>query len=418
MKFIHAADMHIDSPLHGLSCYEGAPVNRLRGATRRALENLVSVALEERVDFVVIAGDLFNGQWRDMQTGLFTAGQFRRLERENIPVFLVRGNHDAESQVRQAITWPTNVREFSARRAETIRLDALGVALHGRSFASPEVPDDPIPDYPAPLPDCFNIGLLHTNVDGTPGHDRYAPTSRKALENKGYQYWALGHIHKRQTISEEPYIAYSGNLQGRHVNEGGPKGCLLVTVEDRQIEQVEFRATDVVRWYRADIALRPTDGLPELYAAVQDKLQQCVAQSDGCLAAVRLVLRGRCAAHRALLHRGQQEEAVGQIRNLANEWDEAAWVEEVRWEMAPPLDVEQLRQGGDLLGDLLRQVQHLGETPEGLAAIGDRLGVLEAYRAGVLKEAGIDVRDPERVRAWLAQAEGLLLSSLLEGGDS
>ena len=176
MKFIHAADLHIDSPLVGLCCYEGAPTERLREATRRALENLVALAIEETVAFVIIAGDLFDGPWRNMHTGLFTARQFRRLEDAEIGVYLVRGNHDAESQVRQKIKWPGNVHEFSVHRAETICLEGIAVALHGRGFAHPQVTDDPVPKYPSPVPGMFNIGVLHTNVDGSQGHDPYAPT--------------------------------------------------------------------------------------------------------------------------------------------------------------------------------------------------------------------------------------------------
>jgi DNA repair protein SbcD/Mre11 len=159
MKFIHAADLHIDSPLLGLYCYEGAPAERLREATRRAFENLIALAIAEQVNFVILAGDLFDGQWRDMQTGLFTARQFRRLCDEKIKVYLVRGNHDAASQVRQAITWPDNVHEFSVRKAETVCLDDLGVALHGRGFAQPQVTDDPVPEYPAPADSTAGIGI-------------------------------------------------------------------------------------------------------------------------------------------------------------------------------------------------------------------------------------------------------------------
>ena len=278
-KFIHAADLHIDSPLVGLCCYEGAPAERLREATRRALENLVDLAIEEEVALVILAGDLFDGKWRNVQTGLFTARQFRRLGDAHIGVYLVRGNHDAESQVRSAITWPENVREFSVRRAETFRLDDLGVALHGRGFALPEVPDDPVPEYPAAIGGLFNIGVLHTNVGGSEEHPRYAPTTREALEAKGYDYWALGHIHKRCTISDRPHIAYSGNTQGRHVRETGPKGCLLVSVEDGQLAGVEFRPTDVVRWHRPEIVLATRDGLPELYAAVREQLERCARKA-------------------------------------------------------------------------------------------------------------------------------------------
>jgi len=417
MKFIHAADLHIDSPLVGLYCYEGAPAERLREATRRALENLVTLALEEHADFVILAGDLFDGQWRDMQTGLFTARQFRRLREAEIAVYLVRGNHDAASQVHQAISWPDNVHEFSVRRAETIRREDLGVALHGRGFAQPQVTEDPVPEYPSAVPGLFNIGVLHTNLDGSPEHDPYAPTSRAALEARGYDYWALGHIHKRRTIAERPYIAYCGNTQSRHVRETGAKGCLLTSVEDGQLATVEFRPTDVVRWHWAQVTLADRDGLPELYTAVRDHLERCREASDGRFAAVRLTIAGRCPAHDALLGSGQRAEAIAEIRNQANELEEEVWVEEIRFETSPPVDLEKLRAGGDLLGDLLRQIDGLANNPDDLAGLGKQLVALEQSQPGLLEQAGIRLQDPERLKTWLRQAEGLLVGQLLAGGS-
>lgn len=418
MKFIHAADLHVDSPLVGLSCYEGAPAERLRGATRRALENLVDLAIEESVAFVIVAGDLFDGKWRNMQTGLFTARQFRRLGEANILVYLVRGNHDAKSQVQKALSWPDNVHEFSVRKAETFRLDDLGIALHGRGFAQPEVSDDPVPEYPAAIDGLFNIGVLHTNVGGSEEHPRYAPTTREALEAKGYDYWALGHIHKRFDIADRPPIAYSGNTQGRHVRETGPKGCLLVSVEDGQLAGVEFRPTDVVRWYWPKITLAARDGLPELYTAVREQLEQCQAESDGRFAAVRLTISGRCAAHNALLNAATRAEAIAEIRNQANELDEEVWVEEIRFDTSPAVDLEKLRAGGDLLGELLRQIEDVANDGDKLASLGkDYLAVLEQSQPGLLEQAGIKLHDAENLKSWLRQAEGLLVGHLLSGGD-
>lgn len=416
MKFIHAADLHIDSPLVGLCCYDGAPAERLREATRRALENLVTLALEEQVDFVILAGDLFDGQWRDMQTGLFTARQFRRLRDAKIDVYLVRGNHDAASHVRQAITWPDNVHEFSVRRAETIRREDLGVALHGRGFAQPQVTEDPAPEYPSAVPGLFNIGVLHTNLDGSPEHDPYAPTSRAGLVAKGYDYWALGHIHRRQIVTERPYIAYCGNTQGRHVREAGPKGCLLTSVEDGQLATVDFHPTDVVRWYSVRVTLGDRDGLPELYAAVRQELKNCREASQGRFAAVRLSIAGPCEAHETLLHSGPRSEAIAEIRNLANELDEEVWIEEIRFETSPPVDLAKLRAGGDLLGDLLRHIDSLANDQNELAALGARLTVLEQSRPGLLEQALIRLHDPECLKAWLRQAEGLLVGHMLSGG--
>jgi DNA repair exonuclease SbcCD nuclease subunit len=330
-------------------------------------------------------------------------------------VYLVRGNHDAESQVRQTVSWPENVHEFSVRKAETVRLDDLGVALHGRGFAQRQFLGDPLEEYPAAVKGMFNIGVLHTNVDGSPEHDRYAPTSRSALVDKGYEYWALGHIHKRQTICEHPYIAYSGNIQGRSVKEIGPRGCLLVSAEDSELVSVDFRATDVARWYSVAVELRETDALPELYAAVQARLEECRQASDGRLSAVRLTVSGRSAAHDALVHVGQREEVMGEIRNQANALDEEVWVEVIDLDVAPPVDIERLRNGQDLLGDLLRHVDALEHDPAKVALLAEHLKVLERHRAAALEQADIRVTDLERVQTWLRQAEGLLIAQLLGG---
>lgn len=411
MKFIHAADLHIDSPLEGLTQYEGAPLDRLRDATRRALTNLVDLARDEKVDFVLVAGDLFDRDWQDMRTGLFTAGEFRRLREAAIPVFIAKGNHDAASQMCRKIVWPENVVEFSTRKAETHRLDELGVAIHGRSFATAAEEDDPLPRYPDAVAGMFNIGVLHTNVGGTKGHDRYAPTTLDGLRGKGYDYWALGHIHARRVFCENPYIAYSGNTQGRHVNEPGEKGCLLVSVQNGRA-RAEFKPLDVIRWHRIEIELQPCHDLPEVYALVQQRLRQCREESGNRLAAVRLTLRGPCAAHRNLLRPGQREVAAGNIHDQANGFGEDVWIEDIRWETQPPVALDSLRQGGDLLGDLLRCFESLRQSPEELEKLAETLTSLEENRAGVLENAKIQVRDPECLRRWLDDAEAILLGHL------
>src|SRR3954451_11192985 len=175
MKFIHAADIHLDSPLIGLQRYDGAPVEALRGATRRAFQALVDLALAEPVDFLLIAGDLYDGDWRDFNTGLFFVQQATRLTRAGIPIFLIHGNHDAESRISRRLTLPETGKMFSAARPETARRPELGVAIHGQSFRPPDVTDTLARDYPAPIPGWFNIGLLHTAATGREGHAPYAP---------------------------------------------------------------------------------------------------------------------------------------------------------------------------------------------------------------------------------------------------
>ena len=420
-RFIHAADIHIDSPLRGLESYPGAPTERLRNATREAFENLVHMAIEEAVAFVIIAGDLFDGQWKDMNTGIWTAGQFRKLERAGVPVCLIRGNHDAESKVRTGIRWPANVHEFSVRKPETLTAkqlglpDSMAVAVHGQGFAKPNIQEDLAAGYPDAVSGHFNIGVLHTSLTGDPAHDRYAATTVEVLRNRGYDYWALGHIHIRSEppLSRTPFVAFSGNIQGRKIRETGAKGCLLVSVEDGSIASTEFRETDTLRWHHAAVTLDTSDGLSELYDRTRDALQTCLDASDGRFAAVRVEISGACAAHRELVQPGIQDEVVSQIRDIANEWDDEIWIEKVKLNTSIPINVEQLRQGHDLLGELLRDVHNLSANHEQLAElVAESLATLSSKAGPELQAAGTSLTNPEQLQTWLRQAEGLLLARL------
>jgi DNA repair exonuclease SbcCD nuclease subunit len=244
-RFVHAADLHLDSPLRGLEADPAAPAETIRGATRRALGGLVDLAIQENVEFVLIAGDIYDGDWPDFGTGLFFANQTRRLEQAGIPVFAIRGNHDAANRMTRSLRMP-HVTVFDHARAHTHRLERIGVAIHGQSFADQAVTEDLSRAYPPPVPGLFNIGMLHTSAEGYTAHARYAPCEVARLRSHGYDYWALGHVHERQVLAEDPWIVFPGNLQGRHVNETGAKGASLVTVTDGRVASVEHRVLDVL----------------------------------------------------------------------------------------------------------------------------------------------------------------------------
>jgi len=175
VRFIHTADIHLDSPLKGLEAHEDAPVDEIRGATRRAFDNLIELAIEEEVDFVLIAGDLYDGDWKDYNTGLFFVDRMGKLDRAGIRVFIILGNHDAASRITKTMPLPDNVTLLSTRKPQTVLIDDLGVAIHGQSYRSRAVTENLVAQYPRKDPDYFNIGLLHTALTGRPGHEPYAP---------------------------------------------------------------------------------------------------------------------------------------------------------------------------------------------------------------------------------------------------
>ncbi len=270
-KFVHAADIHLDSPLHKLDYYEGAPVEDLRQATRRALENLVKLVVSEDVAFVLIAGDLYDGDWRDYNTGLHFISQMGKLREAGIAVFIIAGNHDAASKITKTLRLPDGVKLFPAERPETFCLENIGVALHGQSFATPAVRKNLAALYPSALSGCFNIGILHTCVTGRESHEPYAPCTVQDLQSRGYDYWALGHVHQREVVLETPLSVFPGNIQGRHARETGPKGCMLVSVDDRGLPSADFRSLDVIRWATVEL---DASGVESAYDVVGSTRQQ------------------------------------------------------------------------------------------------------------------------------------------------
>ncbi|MCL4245062.1 MAG: DNA repair exonuclease, partial [Candidatus Dadabacteria bacterium] len=275
-RFIHTADIHLDSPLRGLEGMEGPAVERIRTATRKAFTNLVTEAVEREVDFVVIAGDLYDGDWRDYRTGLFFVAQMGRLARAGIPAFILYGNHDAESQITRRLTLPDNVKTFSAKKPETYVLEDIGAALHGQGYHKRDVTENLAASYPDPVPGAFNIGVLHTGMGGMGGHENYAPCALAELVARGYDYWALGHVHQGSVLHERPHIVFPGNLQGRHVRETGPKGGHLITVEDNEITSFETLRTDVVRWEILKVDAGGCERISDAVEPVRSALEEAI----------------------------------------------------------------------------------------------------------------------------------------------
>ncbi len=413
-KCLIAADLHLDSPLHGLSQYPGAPVDMLRGATREALKNLVRLALEEQVSLVLLAGDLYDGNWRDYNTGLFLAQQLARLREGGIRVFVIHGNHDAENRMTRSLNLPDNVTVFKTRRADTIRLEALGVAIHGQGFARKDVMDNLAEHYPVAQADFFNIGMLHTALSGYQGHAPYAPCSLGTLQSKAYDLWALGHVHTPVILCEEPLILFPGNIQGRHVREIGPKGCALVTVEDGKVVSHEQRNLHVLRWeiVRVDAteASDPDSVVEMAAAAVATEIER----GGGEFVATRVALTGDSRAHRRLLE--NPERWTAEIRQtVAATTTETAWVEKVQFLTRPGLDPQDSLPGSGPLADLLRYVDGLAADDQLRALLAEDLQTLKEKLPTeiFLGDEGIAPDSPDALARAVADVKGMLIPRLL-----
>lgn len=415
MKFVHAADIHLDSPLRGLERYPGAPVEQIREATRRAVENLVDLCIDEGADFLLIAGDLYDGTWKDYNTGLFFTDKMSRLREAEIPVFLVRGNHDAASQITTKLRLPDNVAELSVRRAETKVLGNLGVAIHGQSFANKAVTDDLAAHYPDPIAGYFNIGLLHTCVSGREGHESYAPCSLDTLVRKGYDYWALGHVHKREILHKEPWVVFPGNLQGRHARETGPKGATVVTVENGRVVSLEPRCLDAVRWTVCDVDIGGAASGDDVVDIARALLARSLDDADGRPVAARVILRGTSRAHGAL--HAHPERWTNEIRTAARDLGgEGVWVEKIRFASRTSINLVALCDRDDALGALARSLRAARESEDELRALGEELASL---RHKLPPEAldgddGLKLDDPATIRGFLEDVEQRLIPRLLQ----
>ncbi|MDE0622187.1 MAG: DNA repair exonuclease [Bryobacterales bacterium] len=351
-RFVHAADIHLDSPLKGLAGQEGSAAQLIRSATRKAFEGLVTRTIDEEAAFLIIAGDLYDGDWRDYHTGLFFVNQMGRLRGAGIPAYLIYGNHDAESKITRSLTLPDNVCVFSTREAETLCISELDVALHGQGFRERDTTDNLASRYPPPVAGMFNIGILHTGLSGAEGHALYAPCSLDELRNRGYDYWALGHIHQPEVVSRDPYVVYSGNVQGRHIREAGPRGAMLVSVEDNAVSNLEPFHVDVVRWALVDVGIADCASVEDVHDSVRAAIETVVRdEAAGRLLACRIVLSGSTAAHDALL--GSHEIILAEARAAAaGLGEEAAWVEKLKIETTPPSETVPDPALAETLGDL------------------------------------------------------------------
>ncbi len=412
--FLHAADIHLDSPLRGLSRYESAPVEAIRNGCRKAFENLVDLAIAEKVAFVLLAGDLYDGDWKDYSTGIFLGKQMGRLDRYGIAVFVVAGNHDAANKMTKALDSPANMKMLSSRKVETIHLKELEVAIHGQSFASQHVDENLAAGFPAAEKDMFNIGLLHTSLDGRDGHGSYAPCSLADLHAKGYQYWALGHVHRREFVSKDPWVVFPGCIQGRHIRETGAKGCVLVSVEYGEVQNVKEHPLDVLRWTLCRVDLSDVTTMRELRDRTRKMIEKQRFLAEDLPLAMRIRFEGTTVLADKLVAYPQRFEE--EIRVLAAEVaGDELWVEQVESALVARRDMDKAIEGDDAFGQLLKEVLAVSGDPEETAGLATLITDLRKKIPSELIgfDSTFDLEDKNTLERLVREAKTMLLGRLL-----
>ncbi|SDB12889.1 DNA repair exonuclease SbcCD nuclease subunit [Desulfonatronum thiosulfatophilum] len=415
-SFIHAADIHLDSPLRGIEVPEESVRDEIRGATRRAFDNLVELALREHVAFIVLAGDLFDGDWKDFNSGLYFAKRMARLRESGVQVFIVSGNHDAVSHVTKALSLPENVFVFSSRKTQTHRLESIQVAIHGQGYAGRAVSEDLSRNYPPPVEGFFNIGLLHTALNGREGHEPYAPCTVDGLRAKGYQYWALGHVHQREVVWEDdPWIVFPGNTQGRTIRETGAKGCTLVTVADGLAHRVEHVDLDVLRWDLCRVDVSECRGPEEILEKARGRMLNVLKFGDGRPVVARLELHGATPMHQRLQANPTHWEEA--LRSLAADLGgDDLCLEKIRLRTKEHLDLETLIQSNEALGGLITSLLDLEMDADALRDIDPDF---EAFLNKLPAElfTGEDAFAPTQPEQWAeirTDVKNILVAQLLQ----
>jgi DNA repair exonuclease SbcCD nuclease subunit len=408
-RFLHAADIHLDSPLRGLRTRNEDAARLFAAASRKAFSNLVDAAIERQTAFLIIAGDLYDGDWKDYATGQFFVREAGRLARAGVKLFLTRGNHDAASEISRTLPLPDSVHLFSPRRVESVEIAELSVVLHGRSFAQRHVPDNMANEFPAARPGWCNIGVLHTSLTGREGHDVYAPCSVDDLLRAGYQYWALGHVHAREVVHADPPVVFPGNLQGRHARESGPKGATLVSVETNAVTKLEPLELDAARFECPTVDIDGISDEPALHDAVSAALTPLVGACEGRPLALRLKLTGATGLHARLL--AGRDDFTEELQAVASALSDQVFVEKLVVDTRPPSAATMIALPLADLDEAFAAVMARPEFRQDLARH------LDLIRAKAPREA-LEPGPQADIAAILAEARDLIVSRLASGESS
>ncbi|MEZ0574717.1 exonuclease SbcCD subunit D [Halodesulfovibrio aestuarii] len=413
-SFIHAADLHLDAAFKGVANVSSQVAGALRAATFEALERLTQLACSERPLFVVLAGDVYNQEDQSLKARFALLDACKRMRDAGVRVFIVHGNHDPLLETEKSFSFPDNVHIFGSDSVEQVRIeninDELVTVVHGVSHGKHNERRKLARQYSRTEDDVFQIAVLHCTVDSVAASEQYAPASIADFAKSGIEYWALGHIHEQQIVSREPFVVYSGNIQGLHINEQGERGCLLVDVENGEVS-TRHHTLGGILWKieSVDISnVAQVDLLEEVVeSCLENVAQQLPTACKGVI--VRLVLEGRSILDAELRKNGAVKELEERIREGQMESSPFVWLKDIELACKPDIDIEAMRSRPDLLGEALTVADQLTRE-EGVVELRD--SVSELFGSPTSKRHLTILSDEELVQ--LATEAQYLCLDLLE----
>ncbi len=416
IRFVHAADLHLDSPFQGLASSAPERVSKtLRDATFQAFDAIIELCITENVDALLVAGDIYDGADRSLRAQRKFVAGLTRLHEAGIRSFVCHGNHDPLSGWEAGLSLPESCHRFGAdvTSAPFDPADPARGMVYGMSYPRQTVRENIARRFKREEHGGLAIGLLHCNVGGNTAHESYAPCSIDDLVGAGMDYWALGHVHTRHELRpQSPAIIYPGNPQGRHPNETGARGAYLVTIDDAARVTAEFRALDVVRWARLSVSIEGRDGIEDLMTAMDIATRDALDAADGRHLVYRLVLTGQGDLHHELQRPGEIDELTAQ-RNEGLGWP-FAWCARIEDATRPAFDRRQALEAGDFLSEVLKAVDAASGASAEQAALIEELGGFYAHM-GVKRFLKDGIPEPGDIQSLLQDAEGLCAELL--GGE-
>ena len=402
LRFVHAADLHLDSPFRGIGNASAALKDQLQAATLGALRRVVDCTIESKADFLIIAGDIYDSKDRNLRALVSFRKEMERLAERNIPAFIVHGNHDPLNGWGSGFQLPPNVITFGGHTDTEpfIRRGREVAHITGVSYMRERVTDNLASSFKPADGTPYSIAVLHANVGHQTGHADYAPAAVADLMDAGFNYWALGHVHTRSILASEPaMIVYPGNTQGRNPRETGPRGCYLVEVDSYGRAHLEFVDTSVARWVHVDLSISTLGSMDQLVDLMLDRARIEASSFDGPTV-VRCTVRGNGVLHRDLQRDAMHEE-------LADILSSVAVPESVRIATGPELDLDALARTETMVSDFLRLTERALSDDEMRQRLADCLGAL-------FRRKDMPPLDDGKLREWIQQASAMGVDLLLD----
>ena len=401
LRFVHAADLHLDSPFRGVGAASAKLKDQLQAATLGALRRVVDHTIRSKADFLVIAGDIYDSKDRNLRALVSFRNEMERLAERNIPAYIVHGNHDPLNGWGSGFQLPPNVVTFggSADTEPFIRRGREVAQITGVSYPRERITENlaaslkPLEGAP------YSIAVLHANVGHQAGHAEYAPATVEDLTSSGFDYWALGHVHTASVVAAEPaMVVYPGNTQGRNPRETGARGCYQVDVDTNGRAHLEFVDTSVARWTHLELSIAHFTAVDQLVDSMLEKARQAAASFEGPMVA-RCTIRGNGPLHRDLLRDDMNEELADVLRS-------AVIPESVRIATGPQLDFEALARTETMVSDFLKLSEQALADP----AMRERLA--EALLP-LFRRRDMPPPDDARLRDWIERASAMGVDLLL-----